>query len=133
MNFLDVRTVMFSQVITDAACTAVLAFLWVQNRKRFAGISYWVLDFAFQTAAVLLILARGSIPAWVSMGVSNTLVVAGALLGYMGIAGRQVAVPIGARRHAVFLAISWAQEAICLDMREALWASLAISRRGSKK
>jgi len=53
MNFLDVRTVMFSHVITDAACTAVLAFLWVQNRKRFAGTSYWVLDFAFQTAAVL--------------------------------------------------------------------------------
>ena len=85
MNFLDVRTVMFSHVITDAVCTAVLAFLWVQNRKRFAGTSYWVLDFAFQTAAVLLIVLRGSIPDWVSMGVSNTLVVAGALLGYMGL------------------------------------------------
>jgi PAS domain S-box-containing protein len=85
MSFLDVRTVMLSHVLTDAVCTAVLAFLWVQNRKRFAGTLYWVLDFAFQTAAVVLILLRGTVPAWVSMGVSNTLVVGGAFLGYVGL------------------------------------------------
>ena len=85
MIFLDVRTVMLSHVLTDAVCAAVLAFLWAANRKRFAGTSYWVLDFAFQTAAALLIVLRGSIPDWVSMSVSNTLVVAGALLGYMGL------------------------------------------------
>jgi len=76
---------MISQLLTDAACTAVLAFLWATNRKRFAGTSFWMIDFAFQTVAVMLILARGSIPAWVSMAVSNTLVVAGALMGYMGL------------------------------------------------
>jgi PAS domain S-box-containing protein len=86
MNFLDVRTVMFSHVITDAVCTAVLVFLWVQNRKRFSGISFLVLDFACQTTAVLLIVLRGSVPDWISMGASNTLVVAGALFGYMGLA-----------------------------------------------
>jgi PAS domain S-box-containing protein len=85
MSLLDVRTVMISQALTDAVCTAVLVFLWMQNRKRFQGTHYWVLDFAFQTAATLLIVARGSIPAWASMGVSNTLVVAGALLGYLGL------------------------------------------------
>jgi len=85
MNFLDVRTVMFSHVVTDAICTAVLAFVWVQNRKRFAGMSCWVLDFAFQTAAATLIGLRGTIPAWVSMVVSNTLVVSGAFLGYVGL------------------------------------------------
>jgi PAS domain S-box-containing protein len=76
---------MLSQVLTDAVCVAVLAFLWVQNRKRFAGTFYWVLDLAFQTAAALLILLRGSIPAWASIGVSSPLVVAGGLLGYMGL------------------------------------------------
>ncbi len=85
MNFLDVRTVMFSHLVTDALCTAVLVFLWGQNRKRFAGTFYWVLDFAFQTTAALLIVLRGSVPDWASMDVSNTLVVLGALLGYWGL------------------------------------------------
>ncbi len=86
MNFLDVRTIMFSHIITDAICTAVAAFLWLQNRKRFAGTAYWLFDFAFQTAAASLIVLRGSIPDWISMIFSNTLVIAGALLGYMGLA-----------------------------------------------
>jgi hypothetical protein len=85
MNFLDVRTVIFSQAVTDVICTAFLVSLWIQNRRRFAGTSYWLFDFAFQTAAVLLIILRGSIPDWVSMGLSNILVVAGAILGYIGL------------------------------------------------
>jgi PAS domain S-box-containing protein len=85
MSFLDVRTVMFSHLVTDAVCTGVLVSLWVLNRKRFAGTFFLVLDFACQTAAVLLIVLRGSIPDWVSMAVSNTLVVGGALLGYLGL------------------------------------------------
>ena len=44
MNFLDIRTIMFSQLITDAVCTAVLIFLWLENRKRYAGMFFWVLD-----------------------------------------------------------------------------------------
>jgi len=108
MNLLDVRTVMISQLLTDAACTAVLAFLWATNRKRFAGTSYWMIDFTFQTVAVSLILARGSIPAWASMGVSNTLVVAGAFLGYMGLtrfAGKRTVQIHNYVLLAVFLAV----------------------------
>jgi PAS domain S-box-containing protein len=85
MEFLDVRTLMFSHVVTDAACTAVLVFLWTQNRKRFPGTLYWLLDFACQTAAVVLIVLRGTIPDWLSLGVSSPLVVTGALLGYVGL------------------------------------------------
>jgi PAS domain S-box-containing protein len=85
MNFLDIRTVMFSQLVTDAACAAVLVSLWWQNRKRFAGTFHWVMDFIFQTTAVLLIILRGSIPDWMSIGVSNTLVIAGALMGFWGL------------------------------------------------
>ncbi len=85
MNFLDIRTVIFSQLITDAACAAVLAFLWLQNRQRFAGTFLWVADFIFQTLGVLLISLRGTVPDWMSMGVSNTLVIAGALLGFWGL------------------------------------------------
>ena len=85
MNFLDIRTVIFSQVITDFLCTVVLIILWRQNRNRYAGMFFWVVDFIFQSAATLLIILRGSIPDWMSMGLSNTLVVAGALMGYLGL------------------------------------------------
>jgi PAS domain S-box-containing protein len=87
MNFLDVRTVIFSELITDALCTVVLIFLWQQNRKRYAGMFFWVLDFIFQTMAILLIVLRGSIPDWLSIGLSSPLVIAGAYMGFLGLEG----------------------------------------------
>ena len=86
MNFLDVRTVIFSHVLTDAICTIVLALLWSQDRKRLKGLNFWLGDFIFQTTAVLVIILRGSIPDWISIGFSNILVLIGALLGYIGLA-----------------------------------------------
>jgi len=85
MIVLDIRTVVFSHFLTDAVCLAVLVLLWRQNRERFAGISWWVADFCFQTLAVLLIVLRGTVPDWLSVGLANPLVVAGALAGYMGL------------------------------------------------
>jgi PAS domain S-box-containing protein len=85
MNLLDMRTVVFSNVITDIVCTLFIVLLWRQSRNRFAGTSLWVYDFAFQTIALILIILRGSIADWASMVLSNTLVIAGALLGYMAL------------------------------------------------
>ena len=85
MILLDVRTIIFSNTVTDIVCILVILFLWHQSRKRFAGTGFWVFDFAFQTAAMFLIILRGSIPDWMSMVLSNTLVIAGAILGYMGL------------------------------------------------
>jgi len=81
---LDMRTIVFSNVVTDIVCMLVILLLWHQSRKRFAGTGFWVFDYAFQTAALFLIILRGSIPDWMSMVLSNTLVIAGAFLGYMG-------------------------------------------------
>jgi PAS domain S-box-containing protein len=86
VNYLDVRTVIFSQVLTDAICTLVLALLWNQDRKRFKGLNLFLSDFLFQTIAVLLIILRGGIPDWLSIGFSNGFVITGALLGYLGLA-----------------------------------------------
>jgi PAS domain S-box-containing protein len=85
MNFLDVRTIVFSHLVTDLVCLAVLVSLWVQNRRRFAGTSLWVADFLFQTAGMVLLVLRGAIPDGMSIGLSNPLVFAGALAGYMGL------------------------------------------------
>jgi PAS domain S-box-containing protein len=82
---LDMRTIIFSYVITDIVCLVVIVLLWRQNRKRFAGTGFFVFDFALQTTALFLIILRGSIPAWMSFVLANTMVIAGALLGYMGL------------------------------------------------
>jgi PAS domain S-box-containing protein len=85
MNFLDIRTIILSYVITDLICVWFVVLLWRQNRNRFAGTAFWAIDFVLQAAALILIVLRGAIPDWISMVLSNTLVVAGAILGFMGL------------------------------------------------
>ena len=85
MTLLDMRTIIFSHAVIDIVCTLVILLLWHQSRKRFAGTAFWVSDFAFQTAALFLIILRGSIPDWMSMVFSNILIVWGSILGYMGL------------------------------------------------
>ena len=82
---LDMRTIIVSNVITDIVSLIVMALLWRQTRKRFAGTGFFALDFVLQTTAFFLIILRGSIPDWLSIVLANTLVIAGAILGYMGL------------------------------------------------
>jgi len=85
MNFLDLRTVFFTNVITFAICTLVVVLLWQQSRNRFAGMSFLVFDFAMQAAATVLIAMRGFISDWMSVALANILVFMGSILGYMGL------------------------------------------------
>jgi PAS domain S-box-containing protein len=78
------RTILFSNVITSIVCALLVVQLWRQNRTRFAGITFWMIDFVFQAVALVLVIMRGAIPDWISMVLSNTLVIAGAILGFMG-------------------------------------------------
>ncbi|MCX5905837.1 MAG: diguanylate cyclase [Deltaproteobacteria bacterium] len=85
MNFLDLRTVVFTNIVTFTICTLVVVLLWYQSRKRFAGMSYLIFDFAMQAAATFLLAMRGFIPDWMSITLANVLVFAGSILGYMGL------------------------------------------------
>jgi len=85
MNFLDLRTVVFTNIVTFTICTLMVVLLWYQSRKRFAGMSFLVFDFAMQAAATFLLAMRGFIPDWMSMTLANVLVFAGSILGYMGL------------------------------------------------
>jgi len=85
MNFLDVRTVLFSSIITGALCAAVMNSLWQQNRRRSPELAYWLADFILQFAGILLIALRGILPEVVSVlfGVPCSLL--GALLMLLGL------------------------------------------------
>jgi diguanylate cyclase (GGDEF)-like protein/PAS domain S-box-containing protein len=85
MNLLDVRTVIFSYIISDAICLFVIAFLWFQDRRRFPGLDFWLADYAIQFVAILLVALRGNVSNFVSMVVSNTLVIGGTILLFVGL------------------------------------------------
>jgi len=82
---LDMRTVLLSSVVTDIMCVLFALMLWVQSRRRFEGIGFFVVDFSFQTVALFLIALRGTIPDYISMVLAHVLIISGAMLGYMGL------------------------------------------------
>jgi PAS domain S-box-containing protein len=85
MAWLDMRTVIFSQLLTDFICVMVILFLWAQNRRRYPGLTFWLACFILQAAAMILIVLRGSVPDWASMTVSNTFVAGGLALLLRGL------------------------------------------------
>lgn len=85
MDFIDIRTLLLSIIITNIVSASVMVLFCMQNRKKFAGTEFWILDFAFQAIGFILLALRGQIPDFVSMVVSNTFFVTGILLGYIGI------------------------------------------------
>ncbi len=85
MSFFDMKTVFFSYAVSNAIGTGFIARLWLQNRRRFAGLDWWLACFAAHTVSMLLVIVRGAVPDWVSMIVSNVLLVGGTLLLYIGL------------------------------------------------
>ena len=85
MPALDLKTIVAVGLVLDLVCTGVMAALWRQARRQYPGLGLWTLDFAFQTTGLFLILLRGAIPAWASIGLSNLLILAGAWLGLRGL------------------------------------------------
>ena len=82
---IDMRTIIFSYIISNAICVIVIASLWFQNRRRFAGLGLWLADFVIQFVALLLNAQRGILPDFLSMAISNTLVIGGTILLLAGL------------------------------------------------
>lgn len=81
---IDMRTVLLLTTITLATCTLLLLEVWAQNR-RYPGLLFLVADFFLVTCGIVLIALRGTVPAWSSTVLANTLTVVGAMLGYEGL------------------------------------------------
>jgi PAS domain S-box-containing protein len=84
MNILDPRTIMICYFMANALSAMVLTSLWRQNR-RLPGLKFWLADFIMQFAGIALILLRGNMPNFLSMVVSNTLIIGGTLLLFIGL------------------------------------------------
>ncbi len=82
---LDMRTIVFSNVLIHIVCMHVIIQLWRQGRNRYPGFNFWVVDYFLQISALVLIILRGVVPDWISYILANVMVISGALLGYMGL------------------------------------------------
>ena len=85
MIALDMKTVMFANVIVNFVGMIVMFILWFQNHHKYAGLSYWVLDWVLLTGGTLLITLQGTLPPWESMILSNSMIVGGTLVLYFGL------------------------------------------------
>ncbi|PKN46131.1 MAG: hypothetical protein CVU59_06960, partial [Deltaproteobacteria bacterium HGW-Deltaproteobacteria-17] len=119
MHFLDARTVIFLNILTDALCVAILFLLWRQNRRRFKGLDFWIGDFLFQTFGLLLIALREGIPLGVSVLGSNLFVMSGAVLGYLGLR-RFLDLPVRVGFHSGLLAAFLCLQAVFLYVMPSL-------------
>jgi hypothetical protein len=72
-------------VATYVVCALVIAFLWHQSWKRFAGMHWWVMGFCLQATASILIILRGGTADWLSMMMANPLVIVGTLADLLGL------------------------------------------------
>lgn len=104
MDFLDMRTVMFSHLLIDLVCTFVMISLWLQNHRRFQGTGLWAINFILQTSGITLILLRGVIPDSFSIILANILIVGGMLLGYLGLARFTEQRPVQAHNYIILAA-----------------------------
>jgi PAS domain S-box-containing protein len=82
---LDMRTTLLMYAIVNIVCAVVMAVVWYQNRKHFAGLSFWLADLVLQAGGALLIVLRGAVPDFVSMVVANTMILAGIVIIYIGL------------------------------------------------
>lgn len=81
----DMRTIMISFLLTYLVSTVIIYIIWIQYHKRYRGTTYLLFNFALQTLGLLLIVLRGKIPDWISVDLANTVIIAGLLIGYMGL------------------------------------------------
>jgi PAS domain S-box-containing protein len=82
---LDIRTVMLLYLITNVINAGAIAFIWSQNRRRYAGISFWLAAMTLQAFGPILHVLRGIIPDLISMTLSNTIMLAGVLIILIGL------------------------------------------------
>lgn len=101
---LDMRTIITGFIVTNFVGTMVILLLHLDDSKRYQGTFLWVINYSFQTAALILIALRGQIPDWISMDVSNTLSVGGMVLGFKGL-GQFMGIEIRQLHNYIILAV----------------------------
>ncbi len=74
------RTIIISYMITASICLAVILALWLQNRRRLAGLSMFAVSYIFQFGGLLLMALRDLVPDFLSILLGNAALMLGNIL-----------------------------------------------------
>ncbi|WP_170285831.1 sensor domain-containing diguanylate cyclase [Propionivibrio limicola] len=85
-QFLDLRTLLTSNVASMLICFVVMAAVWRSNRGRVPATSYWLRSLGIQFVSFQLFLLRGTIPDALSIVVAAWLVTTGLMQLLAGLA-----------------------------------------------
>jgi len=81
---LDIKTITLLICIINFANVLILSILWQENRKKFKGITFFLINMIFQTIGFFLILFQGILPDAISIVCANVFIAMGALLILIG-------------------------------------------------
>ena len=85
MEILNIRTILFTSLITTVLTCLLMAGLWWQNRKRVSGPGFWALAPMLSGSGYILIALRGTVPDWLSILAANSLILFSGMLIYNGL------------------------------------------------
>lgn len=88
----DIKTLVLISFMVGIINVLAMTIIWSQYRKRFAGISFWLAYMILHASGIGLILLRGMIPDFISISLSNSLIIAGSvflLIGLESFVGRK--------------------------------------------
>lgn len=83
---LDLGTILITHFIGDFITLIAMLSLWVQNRRRYAGIDCWMMSASFMAVGELLLTLRQVVPENLSILLGNGFLMAGAMMFYFGLA-----------------------------------------------
>jgi len=84
MNF-DIKTLVLCNFMINLVNVCVLAVVWHQNKHVFSGLIFLLIDMILQSVGFLFILCRGILPDFITMVLSNSLIIAGAVCVLYGL------------------------------------------------
>ena len=80
----DIKTLILLNFVINIINAGSIAIIWHQYRKRFAGISLWLVNMTLQAVGLSLIFLRDVVADFVAIVLSNTLLIAGAVILLIG-------------------------------------------------
>lgn len=82
---MDIKTLILLHFVISIINVGSIAIIWHQYQKRFAGVSLWLVNMILQAVGMALIIMRGEIADFISIVLSNTLLLTGAVIFLMGL------------------------------------------------
>ena len=85
MFALDIKTVLLGYAISNGICTIVMVLMWLYNRSRSKGLGLWSVGYGLQFTGIVLIALRDIAPDFISIVLSNCLIIIGGIMIFIGL------------------------------------------------